>query len=194
MFRDIELFKPKFVRTERQCSTYDIGIDYFYNPDNIENEENIYFDFVNEEYVARNKKLYPNLTLKKYLERVNYEKGFIAYHISLRSADNKRALLVFESDKKGGDEVIKKLTRLVREKGVKFILKTSGNRSLHLVIPIIAETEEEYNRRWLGVFYLLDARDREFIDEQLNKFSGQVRGFESLHLKTYNKSEVLESG
>ncbi len=185
MFRDIELFKPKFVRTERETTNYETGVDY---------NENIIFDFVNDDYVARNKKLYGDLTLKEYLDKIEREKGFVSYHISLRSVDNKRALLVFESDKKGGDEVIKKLTRLVREKGVKFILKTSGNRSLHLVIPIIAETEEEYNRQWLGVFYLLDARDREFIDEQLNKFSGQVRGFESLHLKTYNKSEVLESG
>ena len=73
-----------------------------------------------------------------------------------------------------------------------FFIKTSVNRSLHLVIPIIAETEEEYNRQWLGVYYLLDVKEREFIDKQLNKFSGQVRGFESLHLKTYNKSEIIE--
>ena len=185
MFKDIELFNPKFVRTERETTNYNTGVDY---------NENIYFDFVNGDYVARNKERYGDLTLKQYIESVEREKGFVSYHISLRSADNKRALLVFESDEVGGDEVIKKLTRLVREKGVKFILKTSGNRSLHLVIPIIAETEEEYNRQWLGIFYLLDARDRSFIDEQLNKFSGQVRGFESLHLKTYDKSEVLESG
>jgi len=185
MYKDIEKFNPKFVRTERETTNYATGVDY---------NENIIFDFVNDEYVARNKERYGNLTLKEYLENVEREKGFVSYHIALRSADDKRALLIFESDEVGGEEVIKKLTRLVREKGVKFILKTSGNRSLHLVIPIIAETEEEYNMQWLGIFYLLDAKDRTFIDEQLNKFSGQVRGFESLHLKTYNKSEVLESG
>ena len=184
MFKDIELFSPKFVRTERETTNYNTGVDY---------NENIYFDFVNGDYVARNKERYGDLTLNYYLKNVEKDKGFVSYHISLRSADNKRALLIFESDEVGGDEVIKKLAKLVRDKGVKFILKTSGNRSLHLVIPTIAETEEEYNKEWSGVFYLLDARDRGFIDEQLNKFSGQVRGFESLHLKTYDKSEVLES-
>jgi hypothetical protein len=185
MYKDIEKFNPKFVRTERETTNYETGIDY---------NENIIFDFDNGDYAARNKERYGNLTLKEYLDKIEREKGFVSYHISLRSADNKRALLVFESDEVGGDEIIKKLTRLVRDKGIKFILKTSGNRSLHLIIPIIAETEEDYSRQWLGIFYLLDARDREFIDEQLNKFSGQVRGFESLHLKTYDKSEVLESG
>jgi hypothetical protein len=180
-FKDIDLFKPKFVRTEREATNYDTGIDY---------NENIIFDFVNVCYIARDKERYGDLTLNEYLAEVAREKGFISYHIALQSSDNKRALLVFESDEVGGEKVILKLCRLVREKDIKFILKDSGNRSLHLVIPIIAETEEEYSRQWLGVFYLLDVRDRAFIDEQLNKFSGQVRGFESLHLKTYNTTSI----
>jgi len=46
MFRDIELFKPKFVRTERETTNYNTGVDF---------DENIYFDFINGDYYARNK-------------------------------------------------------------------------------------------------------------------------------------------
>ena len=98
MFRDIELFNPKFVRTERETTNYQTGIDY---------NENIIFDFINNNYVARNKERYGDLTLNEYLKNVEQEKGFVSYHISLRSADNKRALLVFEIYEKGGDEIIK---------------------------------------------------------------------------------------
>jgi len=120
-FKDIDLFNPKFIRIER------------------ENEnENVMFDFENNDYYARDKIKFENLKFEDYLKRVESEHGILSYHISLRSADNKRALLVFESDEVGGEEVIKKLCGLIREKGIKFILKDSGNRSLHLVIPILS--------------------------------------------------------
>ena len=174
MFEDVKELNPQFVRIAR-----DRG-------------DNIIFDFNGVEYLARDKEKYGELELDNYLTQLDDENAIYEYHISLRSADKKRALLIFESDKLGGDDVILKLTRLIRERGVKFILKSSGNRSLHLCIPIISETEEEYNKQWLGVFYLLGVEERELIDEQLNKFSGQIRGFYSLHLKTYKHSEVLE--
>lgn len=151
----------------------------------------IYFDYENGEYIARDKDKYPDLELNYYLKQIEYEHGLYEYHIAVKSIDNKRVLLVFESDKKGGEEVIKKLSRLCRERGLQFILKTSGNRSLHLIIPTIARSEEEYKTLWNCIFDLLSEEERAFIDKQLCNYNGQIRGFESLHLKTLNKSKVL---
>lgn len=171
MFKDIELFNPKFVRVERE-------------------NNNVIFDFENNGYVARDKEKYGSLSFEDYLNNVEHEHGILSYHIALRSADNKRALLVFESDEIGGEEVILKLCGLVREKGIKFILKDSGNRSLHLVIPILCNDKQDYERQFNTIFYLLGEKKREFIDVQLNNIDKQVRGFESLHLKTYKQSEI----
>lgn len=171
MFRDIELFNPKFVRVERE-------------------NDILIFDFENNNYVARDKEKYGALIFEDYLKKVEHEHGILSYHISLRSADNKRALLVFESDEVGGDEVIKKLCGLVREKGIKFILKDSGNRSLHLVIPILSNDKQDYERQFNAILYLLGEKERDFIDVQLNNIDKQVRGFESLHLKTYKQGEI----
>lgn len=171
MFKDIELFNPKFIRVERE-------------------NENVVFDFENNVYVARDKEKYENLKFEDYLIRVENEKGILSYHISLRSADNKRALLVFESDEKAGEVVVLKLAGLIREKGIKFILKDSGNRSLHLVIPIMCNDKEDYERLFNAVLYLLSEKERALIDLQLNNIDKQVRGFESLHLKTYKQSEI----
>jgi len=171
MFRDIELFNPKFVRVERE-------------------NDNIVFDFENNIYVARDKEKYEGLSFEDYLKKAEHEHGVLSYHISLRSADNKRALLVFESDEVGGEEVILKLCGLIREKGIKFILKDSGNRSLHLVIPILCNDKQDYEKQFNTIFYLLGEKERAFIDVQLNNIDKQVRGFESLHLKTYKQSEI----
>jgi hypothetical protein len=181
MFRDIELFNPKFVRTERETINYETDRDY---------NENILFDFNGVDYLARDKERYGLLSLQDYINKVNAEKGFISYHISLRSADNKRALLVFESDEAGGEEVILKLYGLIRAKGIKFILKDSGNRSLHLVIPILSNEKEDYEKQFNTILYLLGEKERAFIDLQLNNIDKQVRGFESLHLKTYKQGEI----
>jgi len=171
MFRDVELFNPKFVRVERE-------------------NVNVIFDFDNGDYDARTQDKFKSLKLNDYLKKIEEENGIMSYHISLRSADNKRALLVFESDEVGGEEVIKKLCGLIREKGIKFILKDSGNRSLHLVIPILCNDKEDYEKLFNVILYLLGAKEREFIDLQLNNIDKQVRGFESLHLKTYNTSSI----
>ena len=173
-FKDINLFKPKFIRVERE-------------------NDNIVFDFENNNYVTRDKDKYENLSFEDYLKKAEHEHGVLSYHISLRSADNKRALLVFESDEVGGEEVILKLCGLVREKRIKFILKDSGNRSLHLVIPILCNDKLDYEKQFNTIFYLLGEKERALIDLQLNNFDGQVRGFESLHLKTYNTS-IIKSG
>ena len=171
MFRDVELFNPKFIRVERE-------------------NNNIIFDFENNNYVARDKEKYESLSFEDYLKKVEHDKGILSYHISLRSADNKRALLVFESDEVGGEEVILKLAGLIRDKGIKFILKDSGNRSLHLVIPILCNDKQDYERQFNTIFYLLGEKERAFIDVQLNNIDKQIRGFESLHLKTYKQSEI----
>lgn len=174
--KDVEMFDPKFIRIERA------------------NEQQIIFDcVVGQGYYARDVEKYGILSLEKYLKTIKHEKGIIAYHISVRCSDNINAFLVFESDEDGGDEVIKKLAKLVKDKGVKFILKESGNRSLHLLIPVDVDDEEEYNLCWNSVFYLLGERDRKYIDTHLCNLNGQIRGFYSLHLKTYRKGKVIEN-
>lgn len=174
MMLDIENFKPVFVRIKRAKG--DI----------------LLFDWNNGEYLARDKSKYLDLKLNILLEQLKSEQAIYEYHLSVKSVDKDRAILVYESDKKEGEAVIKKLAILLRVRGIKFILKTSGNRSLHLIVPTIARNEEEYKALWNSVFYLLNAEERELIDMQLNNYKGQIRGFESLNLKTDNKSEVFE--
>lgn len=181
MYKDIEIFEPKFVRTERETINYETDMDY---------NENIIFDYVDGIYEVRNKEKYGELKLEEYLTKVKDDKGFVSYHISLRSADDNKALLVFESDEVGGEEVILKLCSLVREKGIKFILKDSGNRSMHLIIPISCSDKEDFETQFNSILYLLGEKERAFIDLQLNSMDKQVRGIESLHLKTYNLGEI----
>jgi hypothetical protein len=57
MFKDIDLFNPRFVRFERE-------------------NENIVFDFEEGGYFARDKERYEKLCLTDYLERVEHEKEF----------------------------------------------------------------------------------------------------------------------
>jgi len=183
-FKDIDLFNPEFIRTERETINYQTDTDY---------NENIIFDYKGGDYLARDKEKYGLLNLNEYRDTIDKQRGFISYHISLRSADNKRALLVFESDDVKGQDVIIKLAGLVKEKGIKFILKDSANRSLHLVIPVLCNDKQEFERLFNSILYLLGEKDRALIDLQLNNIDKQVRGFESLHLKTYDKS-VIKSG
>ena len=170
-FKDIELFKPQFVRVARARG------------------DNIVFDYVNGDYRARDKDKHRNLTFKKFVDSARKEDILFEYHISLRNVEDSKALLVFESDT--DNSVIIKLSGLVRERGLRFILKTSGSRSLHLIIAINCDNEKLFNEMWDMVYNLWEEKDREKIDIQLKKYNGQVRGFYSTHLKTNAVSRII---
>lgn len=161
--KDVNLFNPKFIRIVLPG-----GYDY-------------YFDYVDGVYVGRKDKIELTEFLK---DKTEYE-----HHISVLSVDNKRALLVYESDI--NQDIIIRLSGIVKQKELNFILKQSGNRSLHLLIPIICANEIEYTKLWDSIFYILSEEDRNAIDLNLRNYSAKIRGIDSLHLKTYDTSNIL---
>jgi hypothetical protein len=161
--KDIGMFNPAFIRVKLASG----GM--------------IVFDYVDGDYRSRE--------TGQLLSDVISKEEHYEYHISLKSADKERALLVFESDT--DKEVITKLAGLVREKGLKFILKDSGNRSLHLCVPVICKSNDEFEKLFDNLYYLLDEKDRAKLDLNLRNLNVQVRGFESIHHKSYEKTRIL---
>lgn len=166
-FKDIDTHEPKYIR-----SVLSSGASIIYDRNGV------------GEYLSRENN-------EKFNDLINSKQMF-EHHISLLSYDGNRALLVYESDKKGGDVVINKLFGLLRDRGFDCLLKHSGSRSLQILIPIEISSVSQGENAWDYFFNFLGIEEKEFIDTNLrNIATGQIRGVDSLHLKTYDTSKIV---
>jgi hypothetical protein len=166
-FKDIDIHKPKFIRCVLSS-----GASVVYD----RNETG--------DYISRERN-------EDFIELVKSNVMF-EHHISLLSYDEKRVLLVFESDKDDGDEVIIKLFKLLKDRGFDCFVKRSGSRSMQLFIATNIFNLSQGERMWDYVFNFLDINEREFIDCNLRQIGNmQIRGVDSLHLKTYKTSNLV---